>query len=294
MRIKRVKSARLQRHLAWAIPLALAPISYFAAAFGLVGISQGMDDGSLPSWWAWIGVALGLAALVCPVIALVHASTGGFRAFRHWRRSQGHFTKNEAAVAQREAVSTGAWARAQKLQSSLAQREIPPAIHVWDVVPNANEVFFLDVPADYARYYGMDVSYTQSSGFYYGRPSFVLAGVGISAIANAARRDNAARQAVAHWRERQPCRVLVSNQRLMCQVGGQWLSFYFNAMNAVYPEIENWSLITQYDSTSPLLLSGPQIPEIALMTVLATQGPDAVVHHPSLQRLRMAQVTKST
>ncbi|WP_129545562.1 hypothetical protein [Arthrobacter dokdonensis] len=272
------------------MPLVAAPAIYVVATLGIWWIHQGLENQSLRPWWSLLAIVLLLLALVGPLAALVYAAVGGFRAFRHWRRAQGHSTKMDAGVAQRESSSARAWEQARSLQSSLLRREVPGTIHIWDVVPNANEVFFMDVPADYARHYGMDVTYSQSSGFYFGRPAFVLAGLGINAISNAARRNAAANQAAAQWRERQPCRLVVSNQRLLCQVGGRWLSFYFSAVSAVYPEIEDWSLITQYDSAHPLLLSGVHVPAAALFTVLATHGSESVGAHPSLQKLRSSNV----
>lgn len=288
-----IKSGRWQRHLSWAVPLVAAPVIYVAAMLGVMWINQGLENESLPTWWMWLVLLLLLLAVAGPITALVYAVIGGYKAYRHWRRSNGHHTKTEAAVAQRGNISALAWERARALQQTLVRREVPEEIHIWDVVANANEVFFLDVPADYARHYGMDVSYSQSSAFYFGRPAFVLAGLGISAMSNAARRNAAAQQAAAQWRERQPCRLVVSNQRILCQVGGRWLSFYFSGMTAVYPEVGEWSLITQYDSTSPLLLSGVHVPAAALLTVLATHGAAALSAHPSLQVLGQGNVTRT-
>ncbi len=259
---------------------------------GVMWINQGLDNESLPTWWMWLVLLLLLVAIAGPITALVRASIGGYKTFRHWRRSNGHLTKTEAAVAQQESISTRAWEHARVLHQTLVRREVPDGLHIWDVVANSNEVFFLDVPADYARHYGVDVSYSQSSAFYFGRPAFVLAGLGISAMSNAARRNAASQLAAAQWRERQPCRLVVSNQRILCQVGGQWLSFYFSGMTAVYPEVGEWSLITQYDSTSPLLLSGVHVPAAALLTVLATHGVDALSAHPSLQVLARENVIR--
>jgi len=267
------------------VPLLAAPVIYGAALLGTSWINRGLENKSLEEWWALVALLLLLLAAAGPLTALVYAAIGGRRAFRYWRRAQGHLTKAEAAMAQWEINSAMALDRARALQASLSRREVPEAIQIWDVVSLSGEVFFLDVPADYARYYGTVMSYSQSSAFYFGRPAFVLAGMGISAMSNAARRNAAANQAAAQWRDRQPCRLVVSNKRLLCQVGGQWLSFHFSAVTAVYPEVEDWSLITQYDSTSPLLLSGVHVPAAALLTVLATQGAEAVVAHPSLQKL---------
>jgi len=84
---------------------------------------------------------------------------------------------------------------------------------------------------------------------------------------------------------------VASNQRLLCQVGGRWLSFHYSAMTAVYPEVGDWTLITQYGGTSPLMLSGLHVPAAALFTVLGTHGPDAVAVHPSLQMLAAGGVS---
>lgn len=281
----RTESTRLKRHLAWAVPLVAAPIIYLSCMLGVMWISQGAGSKGPDAWLSLLGLLLLFLAVAGPIAAFVCSAVRGNRAFRHWRRANGHFTKSEAALEQRHSSSAGAWAQARALQSTLARREVPESIQIWDVVANPGEVFFMDVPADYARHYGMDVSYSQTSAFYFGRPAFVLAGLGATAMSNAARRNAAANQAAVQWRERQPCRLVVSNQRLLCQVGGRWLSFYFSAVTAVYPEVGEWSLITQYDSTSPLLLSGVNVPAAALFAVLATHGPDAVSAHPSLQCL---------
>ena len=286
----RTESDRLGRHLRWAIPLAAAPVIYFAAMLVATRIIHGLKVNELGAGWNLLVPLVILVAVVCPLIALIRATAGGAKAFRHWRRAHGHYTKQEAAAARQASDSANAWEYARVLQSSLSRRVVPETIRIWDVVANPGEAFFLDVPAHYARHYGMQVTYSQSSGFYFGRPAFVLAALGVSAASNAARRNAAARQAATQWRDHQPCRLVVSNQRLMCQVGGTWLSFYFSAVTAIYPEVGEWSLITQYDSTSPLLLSGVHVPAAAVLAVLATQGPDAVGAHPSLQKLGGSQV----
>ncbi|HXF01500.1 MAG TPA: hypothetical protein VN601_00800, partial [Arthrobacter sp.] len=188
------------------MPLAAAPAMYIAAMLGADWIEQGVDSQELGRAWAWGAMLLLLLAVVGPVIALVRAARAGYGAYRHWRRASGHLTKAESAAAHRGASSALAWEHARALQASLARRDVPPSISIWDVVPNPGEVFFLDVPAHYARHYGMDVPYSQTSAFYYGRPAFVLAGVGLTAMSNSARRRAAANQAAAQWREHQPCR----------------------------------------------------------------------------------------
>src|SRR5690625_7915400 len=74
-----------------------------------------------------------------------------------------------------------AWTSARRdavlLRARLLAKDPPPTLQPWDVVPHHGEVFFCDVVAGYARYYGTTVTYRQSSGLFYGRPAFVLTGL---------------------------------------------------------------------------------------------------------------------
>ena len=205
--------------------------------------------------------------------------------FRAWarrrRHARGKFTPAET-------VQRQAWSHAEHLLGDLLRRQTPATIRVWDLIPNQGEVFFSDASATYARYYGRDVSYSRSSTFAFGHPAFVLAALGASAIGNASRRSRAESIAREQWREHQSVRLVVSNQRLICQVGGQWLSFYYSAITAMYPEVEQWTLICQFDSAPPIMLHGEYIPAASVITTLMTHGLEALEEHPSLQRLRNA------
>lgn len=261
----------------------------------------------LLSWWAgaiwataspgnpsraWIslgGLAIAALAFIAPLVLLIFFITGAAKTFREWRRDRRHVTGKYNAAERAElalrAHHEHAWARAVTLRANLNARQAPPTIHVWDVVPQHNEVFFSDIAANYARFYGQNVTYTTSNGFFFGNPLFVAAGVALTAASNAGRRSAAEAAAREQWREHQPVRLIVSNQRLVCNVGGQWLSFYYSAMTAVYPEVANWTLVCQFDSTPPLLLHGADVPTAALITTLMTYGPDAIAEHPSLRPL---------
>jgi hypothetical protein len=279
----------MKRHVKWLIPLLLIPVLFYGGMFAsseLSTLSAAGDDVGL----ALAAVGLFLVGLIGPIVALVVAIVAGVRTFRQWRRSHGHFSSSERAAnavrSRQEHTSAAAWSRAQVLRSSLIAREVPPAIRVWEVVPNAEEVMFFDLSAEYARYYGRDVQYSQSTGFFFGHPAFVIAGLAATGIGNARRRNAAVTASQATWRELQPARVIVTNQRLVCHAGGQWLSFPYSSMTAVYPEVDRWALICEFGGTAePLLLAGPDATLICVMTVLLTHGPDAVADHPSLQRL---------
>lgn len=270
----------------WAIPLLLVPVTYFAGATAIYFLQQAESPDAGIAVLALLAIAV---ALVGPAVAAIVAIVGGVKVMRPWlrarRHARGKFTQAESQAIARKEFENEAWNHARSLVPALARREVPPAIRVWDIVPNPNETFFYDVTASYARFYGQDVSYTQTGGFFFGRPGFVLAGIAATAIDNASRRSAAQAQAQAQWREHQPVRLLVSNERLVCNVQGEWLSFYYSAMTAVYPEVQDWTLVCQFGRTSPMMLSGPYVPAAALITVLCTLGPEALTQHPSLHRL---------
>jgi len=281
------KSGRLRRHLRWAVPLVLGVGAYFSLLAWSSAISADLEPTDVGPALAAFGLMI--LALLLPLTALIFFIVGVVRAVSEWRRDRRHATGkyNRAELADRAHRDrfAQAWAASAQLRAALVARQVPPQIRVWDVVPRHGEVFFSDTAVSYARFYGQDVTYARSGGFFYGHPLFVAAGMAFSAAGNAARRSAAEAAAQAQWREHQVVRLIVSNQRLICLVGGQWLSFDYGAMTAVYPEVEQWSLVCQFDSTSPLLLHGPDVPSAAILTVLMTYGPDAVAQHPSLAPL---------
>ena len=272
------------------MPLILGALSYvvfvsWAAAIGATVNSE--DPADAGAALAALGL-LGLGFLL-PLIALVFFIVGLGRAVSEWRRDRRHasgrYNRAELADRAQQEYFSRSWEATAQLRATLAAHQVPPQIRVWDVIPRPNEVFFLDTTATYARFYGQNVSYSQSGGFFFGHPLFVAAGLAVTAAGNAARRSAAEAAAVAQWREHQGVRLIVSNQRLICQANGQWLSFDYGAMTAVYPEVEQWSLVCQFDSAEPLMLHGPGVPAAAVITVLMTYGPDAVAEHPSLAPL---------
>jgi len=281
----------IRRQLPWLLPLVIGIGGFFVLALAggamVNATTRSTDAGSISIGLAGL-VLMGLAYLLAAVAA-VFLVVGVIRvlaaAHRRRRWAKGRFTRTEQQAQAIDAAYAQAWHRAGRLRLALERREVPPSVDVWDVIPQPGETFFFDTSAQYARYYGQDVTYATSGGFFFGHPLFVAAGVAMTAAGNAARRSAAEAAAQAQWREQQSVRLLVSNQRLVCNVNGQWLSFFYSAMTAVYPEVDRWSLVCQFDSTSPMLLSGPAIPEAALLTVLMTHGPEAVTRHPSLQPL---------
>lgn len=279
----------MKRHLRWVIPVLCIPVVYVTALSiaGAIAQTPGFQE-SVELGFLNLGILL--VAFAAIVTAIVLAIVGGVKTFRAWRRRNGHYSPAESAQQLREVHSRLGWSAAITLRNTLLQREVPPTVQVWEVIPERDEVFFFDVVMGYERYYGQDVTYGRSGGFFFGHPAFVVAGLVASGIGNAARRQSAQAQAQTQWREGQQARVLVTNRRLVCLVGGEWVSFYYSAMTAVYPEVRDWALVCEFNGiTSPLRLSGPNAPIAAVMTVFATHGLDAVAQHPSLQALSNAQ-----
>ncbi len=272
------------------MPLILGVLAYVVFISWTAAISSEVDPDDPADVGASLA-ALGLLGLafLLPLIALVFFIVGVVKAVSGWRRDRRHATGryNRAELADRaqQEQFARAWADTSQLRATLAAHQVPPQIRVWDVIPRPNEVFFVDTAATYARFYGQNVSYAQSGGFFFGHPLFVAAGLAVTAAGNAARRSAAEAAAAAQWREHQGVRLIASNQRLICHANGQWLSFDYGAMTAVYPEVEQWSLVCQFDSAEPLMLHGPGVPAAAVITVLMTYGPDAVAEHPSLAPL---------
>jgi hypothetical protein len=185
------------------------------------------------------------------------------------------------AAAQRD----HAWRVAAQLRRELPDRQPRNTVKVWDLIPNADEVFITDAPVHYARYYGQDVTYTTSSGVYFGSPLFVVAGLIGTAASNSAARSRAEAMARSQWREHQTVRLVVTNQRLCCRVGNDWYSFYYSHMTAIYPLAEQQTLVCTFGKGAPLMISGPWAPAAAVVTTLMTLGVDPLLTHPGLRCL---------
>ncbi|ROQ41510.1 hypothetical protein EDF46_0890 [Frondihabitans sp. PhB188] len=183
------------------------------------------------------------------------------------------------------AGADAAWSEARRLRAALLDQEVPPTISAWEIVPEAGEVFFYDLKAVHERFYGQDAGYQPTGSFLLGSPAFILAGLVVTGAVNASRQRAAQALAATQWRDREGIRVLVTNHRLLCLVRGQWLSFHYGAMTAVYPEVAERTLVCGFESIPPLRLSGIDAPILAVMTLFMTHGADALAQHPALRPL---------
>lgn len=278
---QRSAQANWRKHVKWAIPLVSIPVT-FVACLVLASALSDSENAAL----SLVALLAFLAAFALPIVGAILAIRGGHRVYRAWRRSRGSYTRGELVVKQRDDAFAAGWAHGIWVRKTLIQKELPPEISIWGLVPWQNERFFLDGTADFSRFYGMNVAYTQSNVIAFGRPAWVAGALIGNAIGNSASRTRAQQAARTQWREHQAVRVLVSNQRIVCQVAGRgWLTFAYSAVSAVYPDPEHFNVVFEFDSAEPLSLTGPLVPALASIAILQTHGHEAVTQHPALQGL---------
>jgi hypothetical protein len=269
----------VRTHLRWIIPLGLALLVYIACAWGVQALAVPASTHVETALFGWGLAIVGLIGPITLVIIAIAQAVGIYKRSRHRR---GHFSRTELAQIGERRAQANAWNSARAFRLMLLRNEVPPSLEQWNVPAHAGERFFASAPMTYARYYGQDVQYSSGGGFAFGHPAFVVGAMAVSSTANSISRSNARAQAAQQWREWQIAHVLISNQRLVVNAAGQWMSFPYDAMTAVYPEVAAQTLVCQFSDTSPLLLQGPHTPIAAIMTTFATHGRDGLERHPSL------------
>lgn len=273
----------MKKHLGWLIPLiGIIALYLLISVLSSAVMNSGMDDASK----ALTVLGMFVCWPVISVILLIRAGNRAHRIFRTYRRSQGHLTKSEQAEEEVRQRYAQCWSAARTLTAGLAAGHQPPSREVWGIVLEPGESVRLDITAEYARFYGVDGSYVHSSGFFWGSPAFVLAGVGVTALANTARRRSAEAASRQQWRDVQHTQMFLTERRIICQANGRWLSFYYSHVSACYPEPENNSLVLEFHSAEPLLIGGAQAPLAIAYTVWALYGERGLTGHPGMRSLR--------
>lgn len=276
-------------HLRWVVPLVLAPLIYVAALLGASGIDTSHES-LLPA----VGVlALVGIAFVGPLLCLVLTLIGVHGIWRSWRRSRCKYTKADQRRIQRLRAAQAEHAADQEslrdaaaLRTELLSGAPLRGLAVTDVLPSEGETFLLRGPARYQRYYGQDVTYSTSSPMALGRPSFVAAVLATSAVSNSSARSRAQAMARAQWREDQQVDMLVSDQRIWCRTAARgWLRFDFDAITAVYPDLEHWTIVLEFERGDPLFLAGRLVPAACVLALHRRLGLDGLRSHPAASQL---------
>jgi hypothetical protein len=141
------------------------------------------------------------------------------------------------------------------------------------------------VHLDYARYCADDVvTYSTGPAVVFGSPHF-LAGYALGTVVQRARLQRKARRLAApQWRYYGPptCTV-VTNHRLWCQIDGQWVNFDHDTITGY--DLTNTTLTTSFVQASPLRISGPWAPWIAVAVAHLRYGPTVAARIPALAAL---------
>ncbi|WP_424467226.1 hypothetical protein [Pseudoclavibacter helvolus] len=280
---------RLRGRGRWLLPLLLAAAAIAAIIIALCmrGSESQQGDGAIAGPFRGLGLSslLWASILTCVIltIALGRAALRGVaQNRRESRHRRGKFTRKERAQIEVQRSSQERLAVALRFRDELLSKRLPQTIDVWDFRAADGEVFFQDAPATYGRYYGRDVSYSTTSGFFFGNPAFVVAGLAVTAMGNASAKSRAEREAAEQWREWQTARVLVSNQRLVCFAGGRWLSFWYSGVVVSYPSMRDRSLTLQFGDAEPLMLIGEHVPLAIVMATYSMHGERGLAGHPDL------------
>lgn len=150
----------------------------------------------------------------------------------------------------------------------------PPRIQVYGPVLDRDETALLSTNATYSRFYGEDGSYQHSDLFILGRPTIMIAAMAGNAMLNARRKAHARNAATPCWRSQQPCQIIATNHRLLCNVAVHgWLSFYYDAVTEFYPDLNTWTLTASFDDQcAPLRICGPPVPALSLWAAVGIEG----------------------
>lgn len=137
---------------------------------------------------------------------------------------------------------------------------------------NPGEVAYANAGLGYARYYGTTVTYQQGSTLLLGSAMFVAAGLAANAIANSSARRRAVAQAAIQWRDHANVRTILTNRRLLCDYGGEWLSFWHEGVVELQGDLAHWLFVLRYQVGHPIMLHGPGAPWFAVSVAHLVYG----------------------
>jgi len=183
----------------------------------------------------------------------------------------------------------GAWSSATHLYAHLANGGTPQPVFT-PVRLQPGETSFCDLTVMYSRFYGMDVSYQQNSGFFFGSPLFVAAGLAANAVGNSMARNRAAAMAAPQWREHCLARTVVTDRRTMCFTGQQWLSFDHDAVVEFTADPPQGVCFLNFSSSEPLCLAGFSTPWLSVLLCYFLYGATSLGQLPYLRPLASGPV----
>ncbi|VEG26815.1 hypothetical protein [Actinomyces howellii] len=264
-------------------------LALLVASWVLLARSLGTPEAQRQVAWSLWFLTLCATWLVAAVLLTVSVVSLGTSVLRKARFDRGHYSRTTRLELERLRDLDVSEDHARAVARAVLAGSPAPAVRVWDVSLEDGERVFLDTGSGYARFYSTDVTYYTSSGFYFGSPVFVLAGIGAQAIANASARKTAVRMAAHQWREQQWARFIVTDRRLVVRLqDATWLDFWYGAVQAVHPHPPTGMLFLEFRDTSPLRVEGPVAAVAAVAAVWYRHGAEGLRDHPGLSFLRSA------
>lgn len=280
------KMPEWKRNLPWMIRLFISAVSFYISFEALLMGAGITENDPLADYVGWFFLVL-VAGFVVGVIFLAFGLKQIYLACRSFARSRGRYTRSERQVLESQANFAGAQFHAAELARSLVDNNWRSELTDWSVVLHADEKALSQAPAHYARFYGTDVSYTQSSAFFMGKPAFVAVGLAATVLGNNSRRKQAQLAAQAQWREQQVVRIIATTHRILCQRSDNtWLSFYHNSVSNIDANSASGTLILQYQDTQPLMLGGEGALFASVVSIWALHGVQGLKQYPGLHTLR--------
>ncbi|MFB9777816.1 hypothetical protein [Brevibacterium otitidis] len=294
-------TAKWKAHLRWIILLALVPVSFFVILTVLVfytPYSTSDEAGLLATtfalllWFAWFGVP---AIFFILSLFAMRAAYKTSDAYQQKLRSKQHAQQQriQQQIVQQggppldESTRRAEIARASHFLNRLHSGQELPAVPAFHMTLEPGEAVHHVFRAQYARCYGMDVTYTTGSTFAVGSPLFVAGSMLASAANNASVRNRAQAMAAEQWREIQYTDVFLTDRRLIIPIGGRMLDFWFNGLRAFYPDLNRMTLIFDYgEQSEPLQLMSPGIAPASVMVVNYLQGTSGLEQHPAIGEVR--------
>jgi hypothetical protein len=179
------------------------------------------------------------------------------------------------------------WTSACRIYERLQAGGDPVPLPPGPIRLGPGEVLLGESILGYARFYGTTVTYQGSTSLLLGSAAFVVAGMAANAIANSAARRRAEAQAATQWRDHANVRTLLTNKRLMCDYGGQWLSFWHEGVVEFLGDLARWMFVLRYEVGDPIMLHGPAAPWFAVAVAHIAYG------RPGLQLPALAAVARS-
>ncbi|MBT8227174.1 MAG: hypothetical protein HKP61_09635 [Dactylosporangium sp.] len=165
------------------------------------------------------------------------------------------------------------WASACRLYEHLAQGGSLAPLPPGTLRMNPGEIQFGDALLGYARMYGAQVSYQQSSSIWFGSATFMLAGMAAEHVSNKAAQRRAEAMAAVQWRDHAYLRCVLTNHRMLCDVGGSWQAFWHQGAIEFIADLSRWAFVLRHEGGDPLMIHGPGAPWFAVATARILYGP---------------------